>query len=263
MLGHLSPRRRALFGFLAAAVVCAGVALTALALKVSKPAGRGGVPVILIHGYGGGPGSLQMLDRRLVREHRSVVLVTLRDRGRGDLLDSARTLERAVEDTGASRVDLVGFSAGGIVVRTYLARLDGVRQARRVVLLGTPNHGTKLAEVAGGIDPSLCVGACPELVPGSLFLDRLNGDETPEGPAYTSIWTQADQIVTPPSSALLKGALNVRLQDVCRNARVAHGDLVGDPLAVGLVVAALDDELRGPPGAADCSRLRSLGRLRS
>jgi triacylglycerol esterase/lipase EstA (alpha/beta hydrolase family) len=93
------------------------------------------------------------------------------------------------------------------------------------------------------------------LSPGSSFLEELNdGDETPDGPVYTSIWTANDRTVTPPESAILEGASNVRVQDVCSDAALGHADLISDPLAIGLVMHALAGQAE-----ATCDALRSLG----
>jgi triacylglycerol lipase len=258
-ISSLSPRRRLLVAGVALAVAAALAVAGVLALPGDPPPRRwtGEVPVLLVPGYEGRPSSLARLAARLRAGGRRVVVVALPDRGTGDLAAAARVLERAVDRTGAQGVDLVGYSAGGIVVRAFLADRGGAARARRVVLLGTPNHGTDLAGAAAALDSRLCVGACAQLVPGSALLARLNrGDETPAGPAFTTIWTAHDRTVTPPASARLEGALNVRVQDVCAGSRVGHGGLVRDPLVLGLVVRALDGDLRGPPGPADCAALR-------
>jgi triacylglycerol lipase len=255
-----SPRRR-LLAIVAALALAAGIVAVAVAALRPGPAGRAGdVPVVLVPGYNGTPDSLGALAARLRAAGRRVEVVALPDRGTGDLNLSARALGRAVDATGAARVDLVGFSAGGLVVRTLLAEPGRAVRARRVVLLGTPNHGAELATSAAAFDPGLCTGACAQLRPGSAFLNRLNrGDETPPGPAFTSVWTAVDQTVTPPVSAVLDGATNVRLQDVCAGSGVDHGGLVRDPLPVGLVVEAVDGRLPDPPGPADCAGLRAAG----
>jgi triacylglycerol esterase/lipase EstA (alpha/beta hydrolase family) len=263
---RLSPRRRALLVATALAVVVALGAAVAVAAGLWRRAEprlerAAEVPVLLVPGYNGTPGSLGVLAARLRSAGREVVVVALPDRGTGDLRASAGALADAVDRTGAARVDLVGFSAGGVVVRLWLDDPARAPRARRVVLLGTPNHGTDLAGAAAALDPGLCAGACAQLVPGSSLLAELNqGDETPPGPEVFSIWTALDQTVTPPATATLDGAANIRVQDVCASARLGHGGLVADPLAVGLVVEALAGTLPDPPGAGDCAALRAAGR---
>jgi triacylglycerol esterase/lipase EstA (alpha/beta hydrolase family) len=189
-----------------------------------------------------------------------VVPVVLPERGTGDLRASARALGAAARGTGARKVDVVGYSAGGVVARLWLRELGGAGLARHVVLLGAPNHGAGLAAAAQELDPGRCLVACTQLVPGSPLLDALNqGDQTPPGPTWTTVWSADDSVVTPPTSARLAGALNVRLQDVCPDAQVDHGELASDPLAIGLVVRALQGRLDQVPGERDCAGLRALG----
>ena len=259
MLDNLTRRRRRLVAALVVAVVLAGAGAAVVALRPSER-DAGPVPVVLVPGYGGSAASLSPVTARLRDAGRKAIPITLPQQGTGDMMRSATALAKVVERTNAGGVDLVGFSAGAVVVRTYLKMLEGASVARHVVLLGAPNHGADLATLVATFDPRLCVAACAQLTRGSSFLERLNaGDETPDGPDYTSIRTALDRIVTPPTSAVLDGALNVRLQDVCRNARASHGDLVRDPLSLGLVIKALDGALDEPPGRADCAELRSLG----
>jgi triacylglycerol lipase len=260
----VSPRRRAL---VVAAVVAAALVLAVVAVAAGlgrraapEPARATEVPVLLVHGYDGTPASMDALAARLRAAGRRVVAVGLPERGTGDLRASARALAEAADRTGAARVDLVGFSAGGIVARLWLAEPAGALRARRVVLLGAPNHGAELAGAAAGLDPGLCAGACAQLAPGSALLAELNrGDGTPPGPRVFSIWTALDQTVTPPATAVLEGAANIRVQDVCAASRLGHGGLVTDPLALGLTLGALEGTLPEAPGAGDCARLRATG----
>jgi triacylglycerol lipase len=261
----VSPRRRAL---VVAAVVAAAlvlIAVVAVAAGLSRRAApelarTAEVPVLLVHGYNGTPASMDALAARLRAAGRRVVAVSLPDQGTGDLRASARALAEAADRSGAARVDLVGFSAGGIVARLWLAEPAGALRARRVVLLGAPNHGTELAGAAAGLDPGLCDGACAQLAPGSALLAELNrGDETPPGPRVFSIWTALDRTVTPPATAVLEGAANIRVQDVCASSQVDHGGLVTDPLPLGLTLGALEGTLPSEPGAGDCARLRATG----
>lgn len=251
MVRGSSPRRLAFLAGVAGLVAVVAVVAVLAAGSGAPPAAA--VPVVVVPGYGGDASSLQPLTSLLRKQGRVVEPVTLPLNGTGDIDRSARALADVVAGLNASSVDLVGFSAGGIVVRHYLKALDGSEWARRVVLLGTPNHGTEIAELATSFDPSVCEGACAQLGPRSSFLQDLNaGDETPAGASYYSIWTAFDFTVTPPQSAELEGAINVRVQDVCRNARTAHGELVTDPLALRLVKEALQGELSATPGAGGC-----------
>jgi triacylglycerol lipase len=264
MLASLSPRRRLVL----VAVALLAVAATVAGLLVSlwpdrQPTPERVVPVLLVHGYDGTPASFDVLSSRLRAGGRQVVTVQLPDRGTGDVEVSAGVVARAVHGTGASRVDLVGYSAGGIVVRAYLDQPGVAAHVRHVVLLGSPNHGAQLAGLAALLGTQLCQGACAQLVPGSALLARLNqlvrGHEFPAGPDVTSIWTALDRTVTPPGSAVLAGARNVRVQDVCADSRVDHGGLVRDPLTVGLALRALSGNLGPQPGASDCAVLRGAG----
>ena len=73
-----------------------------------------------------------------------------------------------------------------------------------------------------------------------------------------NIYSADDGVVTPPRSARLDGARNVLIQDVCPGARVAHTRLVSDPIALGLVVEALEAGSRTfDPGS--CEDVRALG----
>jgi triacylglycerol lipase len=264
-VGSVSPRRRVLVVALVVAVVLGAVAalvaagLAGTAGPGAGPAASDQAPVLVVPGYNGTPASVGTLAARLRSAGRRVVVVDLPDRGTGDLRASATALGRAVDRAGAARVDLVGYSAGGVVVRLWLADPARALRARRVVLLGTPNHGTDLAGAAAALDAGLCAGIC-QLAPGSALLAELNrDDETPPGPAFFSIWTALDQTVIPPATAALDGAANIRVQDVCPSARLGHGDLVTSPLALGLVVEALEGTLPDPPGPDDCATLSATG----
>jgi len=249
-----SPRRRALFTGIAAASAVLAALLAFRTLRDDPP--REGVPVVVVPGYGEDADSVSVLADRLRNGDRRVEAMTLPEDGTGDIRLSAAAVRDAVGQLGAESVDFVGFSAGGVVIREYLRGLGGAESARRVVLLGSPNHGAEVAELAASFDPSLCVGACAQLSPGSSFLEELNsGDETPGNADYFSVWTGLDQTVTPAESAVLEGAINVRLQDVCPDANTEHGDLVTDSLALGLVGEALSGRLDEPPSTDDCARL--------
>jgi triacylglycerol lipase len=262
----LAPARRRLV-VAVLALVAAGLAVlvtvvlsgTANPVRTTPAAQLRPGPVLLVPGYGGATGALQSLAEQLTAAGRDASVVRLPGDGTGDLTASAKSLDAAVtaalDRTGERSVDLVGYSAGGIVVRLWVA--DGhANVVRRVVTLGSPHHGTTLADLAGDVAPDQCPVGCAQLATNSAVLARLNaGDETPDGPSWVSIWTTQDTTVTPPDSAKLAGALNLTVQSVCAQAQVAHGQLPTSPLVQQMVLR----ELRaGPPvhlGPTDCARL--------
>lgn len=265
MLAGLSPARRRLVLTLLALGTIACAAL--VALFVSRSSATSGPPasqerpgpVLLVPGYGGGTASLQVLADRLTAAGRDATVLALPGDGTDDLGLSVGALDAAADEalsrTGAGSIDVVGYSAGGVVARLWVA--DGNTDVvRRVITLGSPHHGTDLADLAGDLAPDQCPIGCAQLAPGSDVLARLNaGDETPDGPTWVSVWTTQDRTVTPPDSAELDGALNLSVQSVCPAARIGHGDLVRSPLVQEIVLAELaaGEPVRlGPP---DCVRL--------
>jgi pimeloyl-ACP methyl ester carboxylesterase len=210
-------------------------------------------PVLLVPGYGGSLASLQPLKAALEAEGRTVVVVPAPGDGTGDLDAQAGHLATAAQDAmrkhDATSVDVVGYSAGGVVARLWVRDHGGGSVARRVLTIGSPHHGSDVAALV--LDGAgSCPPACRQLAPDSALLRRLNaGDETPAGPTYISLWSQSDTVSTPPDTARLAGALDVPVQSVCPGRSVSHGELPGDPV----VLAALHTVLgpRAPRAPVD------------
>lgn len=198
--------------------------------------------VILVPGYGGSQVSLTRLAQVLTAAGRTANVVTLPDGGTGDLLKQSDTLDtvvRAALDGGAPSVDVIGYSAGGVVTRLWVDRHAGATVARRIITLGSPLHGANLAGAGAALAPGACPPACRQLAPGSDVLDRIDDEDLPDGLPWLSIWTSDDETVQPPESAVLDGAVNLRIQSICPSATVSHGALPTDPAVTAVVLAAL------------------------
>jgi len=266
VLSSLPPvRRRLLLGVLATVLVAVLVAVV-LVVLAGRPDGplparvaqdRPG-PVLLVPGYGGSTAALEVLAGRLRDSGRDATVLRMPGNGTEELRAQAAVVDtaaRAALAGGAPSVDVVGYSAGGVVARLWAAEEGGRDVARRIVTLGSPHHGTGVAALGASLFPGQCPTACRQLVPNSDLLTRLNADETPDGPLWVSIWTTEDQVVTPPESARLDGAVNVPVQSVCASARPDHGRLPTDPLVQSLVLGALGSAPPTTPGPPDCARL--------
>jgi triacylglycerol esterase/lipase EstA (alpha/beta hydrolase family) len=260
----MSTRRRLLvLGLAAVLTLLAAVAV--LRVTGDRDAGQPSQdrpgPVLLVPGYGGErAGLLELAARISARTGRDAQVLTLPGNGTGDLGAQAAVLDRAADAAlagGAPSVDVVGYSAGGVVAALWVTRSGGASKARRVVSLGSPLHGTRLAGLGAALAPSSCPAACQQLAPGSSVLGEVTevGARLP----WLSVWTANDETVTPPESAVLDGAENLRVQSVCPDAVVAHGQLPTDPLVTGLVLRALSTDTLTPPPATDCATLRAAG----
>ena len=134
-------------GTLIAAAVVLGVVLVVTGAqsvtRTETDQSRPG-PVLLVPGYGGSTTSLRGLSARLAGAGRDVTVVGLPDNGTGDMVAAAGVLDTAARTalsrTGSDSVDVVGYSAGGVVARQWVAD-GGAGIARRVVTLGSPHHG--------------------------------------------------------------------------------------------------------------------------
>ncbi|HSS67913.1 MAG TPA: alpha/beta fold hydrolase [Nocardioidaceae bacterium] len=264
MLNALAPaRRRFVLGATALAIAAVIVGAAAIVARSNRTAAADPVnqqkpgPVLLVPGYGGSEAALRQLEVTLSQHGRTASVVHLAGDGTGDLRSQVPVLDRAVRaalrQSGASSVDVIGYSAGGVIARLWVAD-GGASLARRVVMLGTPNHGTDLAGLASSVVPDFCPSACQQLAPDSDLIRRLNaGDETPSGPSWVSVWSDDDRVVFPPDSASLDGALDISIQSVCGNVGdVSHGDLPTDGAVVSLVLDLLGPGPPVMPTSADC-----------
>jgi triacylglycerol esterase/lipase EstA (alpha/beta hydrolase family) len=139
----------------------------------------------------------------------------------GDISTSAGELgsfvDQVLSETGASKVDLVGHSQGGMMPRYWMRFDGGASKVDDLVGIAPSNHGTTnpLAAPAGSFCP-----ACAQQAVGSPFITNLNaGGDTQSGPSYTIISTRYDEVVTPFTSQALNGpsnqVTNVVLQNKC------------------------------------------------
>jgi triacylglycerol esterase/lipase EstA (alpha/beta hydrolase family) len=230
-----------------------------------KPSGAHPRPVVLVHGtFADMSDSWQALSPLLADSGYCVFALnygsyagsgSLGVYATGDIAQSAQQLSAFVNQvlsaTGASQVDLVGHSQGGMMPRYYLRFLGGASKVHALVGLAPSNHGTTLEglfTLAGylpGADAfvaTLCP-ACEQQAAGSAFLTRLNaGGETVAGVSYTVIESANDEVVTPYTSAFLSGpnVTNILLQSQCPLDQGEHLSMPYDHIADADVLNALD-----------------------
>jgi triacylglycerol esterase/lipase EstA (alpha/beta hydrolase family) len=229
-----------------------------------KPSAAHPVPVILVHGtFEDMSGNWQALSPLLYDNGYCVFALNYGSYngsgafgiyGTGEISQSAKRLAkfvaRVLSATGASQVDLVGHSQGGMMPRYYIKFLGGASKVKTLVGLSPSNHGTTLdglftlsSHVPGSNVFLTDCPACQEQEAGSSFLAQLNaGGDTVPGVSYTVIQSANDEVVTPYASAFLTGpnVTNILLQAQCSLDQGEHLSMPYDHIADADVLTALD-----------------------
>ncbi|TWP37413.1 esterase/lipase family protein [Leekyejoonella antrihumi] len=186
----------------------------------------------------------------------------------GPVMQSAKELQTFVSTvrakTGAVKVDLLGWSQGGIVARGFLKFYSGAdpsnpakNQVQNVVTYGATNHGTTLSGLAtlaqgtglNPVIPSTLGQAAVDQEIGSAYLTDLNaGGDTEPGITYTIIGSRADEVTTPYTRTFLTagpGATvhNVTLQDGCPIDLSDHVSGIYSPRVMALMARGLGSSI--------------------
>ncbi|MFD3869401.1 esterase/lipase family protein [Streptomyces sp. NPDC058623] len=141
-------------------------------------------PVVFVHGWNSDGSTWQAMADRLRNDgwpdgHLDQWTYNAGQSNTTTAKQLADEVQRVLDATGATKVDIVTHSMGALSSRHYLKNLGGTFKVDAWVSLAGPNHGTETAR--------WCAGApCIEMRPGSTFLNNLNSDdETPGTPPAT------------------------------------------------------------------------------
>ncbi|MEH2079612.1 MAG: triacylglycerol lipase [Nostoc sp.] len=155
-------------------------------------------PVLLIHGIDDTEAVFHKMRAYLIQQGWSVYSLNLvPNNGDVGLNELAKQVADYVTVTFApeQRLDLIGFSMGGIVSRYYVQRLGGINRVQRFITISSPHRGTVVAY--GSRRPG-----CLQMRPDSIFLKDLNSDAVILGQLdFTSIWTPYDLMIVPANSS--------------------------------------------------------------
>ncbi len=175
-------------------------------------------PVLLIHGYGCNSGYWAHLTPLLDAAHISHGSLDL-EPVIGSIDDYVPLVARAAESlcskSNVPKVIIVAHSMGGLVARAYL-REHGPDRVAHIFTMGTPHHGTSLANMGIGRNAAQMrrTPGCPD-APESDWLRELAGAESAATRALiTSFYTHHDNIVAPQTSSILPGARSIEFGGV-------------------------------------------------
>ncbi len=185
----------------------------------------------------------------------------------GGRVDGLNYIEKGAEElssfvttvlkkTGASKVDIVGHSQGGMMPNYYIKFLGGASKVQTLIGLAPSNHGTtlsgltKLIEVfpggsffAGSLAQLLGAPALTEQEIGSAFETHLFSGGVVNGAVrYVVIESTHDEVVTPYTNAFLEAApnvTNITIQSQCPNDKTEHIGMIEDSPALQNVLNQL------------------------
>lgn len=202
---------------------------------VNKPLG---LPVLLIHGYGCNSGYWHPLSKKLSGvgiTHHAIDMEPIF----GSIDDYIPLIQQAIVrlcgETGSNRIIILAHSMGGLVARAYL-RDHGNSHIARIITLGTPHHGTVLANCAVGLNSRQMrrFGRFPREKPSDWLIALAQSEKHAIYTFFTSIYSVHDNIIAPQSSCFLSGAKNIPLHGI------GHVGLAIHPLCQALIL----DEIR-------------------
>jgi triacylglycerol lipase len=226
---HRHPMARLRRAFLAALLVVAPVTFVAgpPAEAQSQPD-----PILFVHGWNSSGSTWNtMVSRFQAAGYPSSHLRTISYNSNQTNVQIANQVRAAADqlraDTGASRIDIITHSMGGLSSRYYLKFLGGTAHVDDWVSLGGPNHGTSTAYACWLFSTS-----CRDMTPGSGILNNLNSGNPVPGPTnYATWWSPCDAVILPNSSTSIPGATNT--QTAC----VGHTNLQNDQTLFNQVLA--------------------------
>ena len=197
--------------------------------RLTKAAGR--PPLLLVHGYQCNRGFWFWLRPRLEAAGWTVATHNLEPVWAD--IDSyadgiARRIDEVLAASGARQVIMVGHSMGGPVARAYLRR-HGADKVARIVTLGSPHQGTRLAILGLGRNAR-------QLRIGNPWLAALAAQgAVPLPPGSVSIFSVHDNYVFPQQAcATLEGARHVAIGGV------SHLGMAFSPVLLGKLLEVLE-----------------------
>ncbi len=131
--------------------------------------------LVLVHGLWDTPRIFQKLLESIDTDLVSVFTPYLpHDGGKISIAHLARDLETQIcyRFGCQQKIDLLGFSMGGLICRFWLQRLGGACRTNNFISVGCPHRGTFTAQLA----PACLFAGISEMKRGSLLLNDLNNN---------------------------------------------------------------------------------------
>lgn len=200
-------------------------------------------PVIMVHGWRSSGAAFEAMKQASDAAGRPAFAIDLPGQNNvTNALAIAELVAKVRAETGASKVNLVGHSMGGLSTRYYIKSLGGTETVRNYISIGSPQQGF----LPGCLLVQDDLGA--QMCPFNTFMKDLNaGDDTPGDVSYTTLRGDDE----PESITQLDGG--ACFGDILG---VSHGDQPSSPAIFAAVRSAIDGTcpgrfVGGTPGGGD------------
>lgn len=173
--------------------------------------------------------------------------------------ETADFVDKVLAATGATKIDMVGHSQGGLVARYFINNLGGAAVVEKMVLLSSPYSmgslaGVNLTQLVESLVPAVVFRAIESsgVVPVGLvqltdpaFWHELDGtgNGLAPGVTYTEITSHTDEVGLLGGMPVPAGATNASteyIQSYCPTDLSTHFEQPYSPTAVALIGNALD-----------------------
>ncbi|MBF2057686.1 MAG: alpha/beta fold hydrolase [Cyanobacterium sp. T60_A2020_053] len=158
-------------------------------------------PLVLVHGIIDSSHVFEEMSDYFQNQGYEVYsLDLLPNYGIEDLRVLAQQLKIYIDQNFSStpKINLIGFSMGGLITRYYLQRLGGLKKVEKYISISAPNNGTKMAHI-------LPLKGITQMRPDSDFLKDLNSDVKAQFSKLKTLilWTPFDLMIIPANSSCL------------------------------------------------------------
>lgn len=191
-------------------------------------------PLVLVHGLWDTPRLFRRLQQMLA-ERRGPLLIPHLPHGLGTTPIRALA-DQLGQEIGAAfgpdtPIDLLGFSMGGLIARTWLQLEGGAARTRRFLSIASPHAGSLVALPW----PRPLLAGLADMKPGSPLLRRLDADLEPlRRVDCVSLYVLTDVMVVPGWSAVLPVGPH-RPLPVWKHSRVMAEPASLDPIVAELL----------------------------
>lgn len=197
----------------------------------SPLATAGARTAIIVPGYGGGTDGFGALTAALAAQGVTVEVLDIGD-GHGDINAYAAQLRQRTGEV-EPPVAWIGYSMGGVITRAAYgsAQVDLVSS---VTTWSAPLHGTKAAALANFA--GACDQACQQMTPDSELVGSISGPPA-AGVRWLSLYSPADEVISPYTSSDADGARNIDLGSCTPPQNPTHGQMPDNEVVLRLTVA--------------------------